>query len=66
MPVFNYKCNNCGHDFDLLLGVGDKKEELVCTNCKSEDIQRHYSSFKFNANVREKGQCSSGGCCSCG
>ena len=66
MPVFNYKCNSCGHDFDLLVGVGDNKEELVCTNCKSEDIQRNYSSFEFSVNNREKGQCGTGGCCSCG
>jgi len=66
MPVFNYKCNSCGHDFDLLEGVGDKQEELVCSKCKSKDIQKNYSSFGFNINTKDKSSCGGGGCCSCG
>jgi len=64
MPVFNYKCNSCGNDFDLITGVGQDKEELKCPECKSEDIQKNYSSFGFNINTKDRPGCS-GGCCSC-
>ncbi len=65
MPVFNYKCNSCGKDFDLLTGVGENREEQVCPDCKSDDIQKNYSSFGFNINTKSKPGCG-GGCCGCG
>ncbi|MDZ7838036.1 MAG: zinc ribbon domain-containing protein [Actinomycetota bacterium] len=60
MPIFNYKCSDCGNSFDLLTG-----EDKSCTKCGSQDIVRNYSSFEFNANVNKdsgSGSCSSG-CC---
>ena len=61
MPIFSYKCNKCGHSFDLLTG-----EELSCIECGSQDIQKSFASFGFKANVDHGDRCSSGGCGSCG
>ena len=41
MPIYEFKCNNCGHDFDIVesLQEHDKHKEN-CPKCKSEDIER--------------------------
>jgi len=45
MPIYSYICKDCGNKFDLFLGIGGKKEELVCKKCGSKNIQRAFSSF---------------------
>ncbi|MDD3777074.1 MAG: zinc ribbon domain-containing protein [Actinomycetota bacterium] len=60
MPIYSYKCKSCGNSFDLLTG-----EELACTKCGSQEIEKNYASFEFNANVDKSSGCGScgGGCC---
>jgi putative FmdB family regulatory protein len=66
MPVYNYKCKSCGHSFDLLTGVGDRSDELVCTECGSKEIEKNYANFGFRTNMDDPGPCGRGGCGSCG
>jgi len=35
MPLFEYRCNECGRCFDLLVGVVAEKVELRCPRCGS-------------------------------
>ena len=41
MPIYEFKCNKCGHEFDIIetLQEHDKHMER-CPKCKSEDIER--------------------------
>ena len=45
MPIYSYICKDCENKFDLFLGIGRKKEELVRKKCGSKNIQRAFSSF---------------------
>ncbi len=45
MPVYSYKCKDCGKEFDILVGVGEGNEELKCEKCGSKDIERLLSIF---------------------
>ena len=41
MPVYEFKCNSCGRNFEIAesLREHDKHEEK-CPECQSEDIER--------------------------
>ena len=41
MPIYEFKCNSCGHGFDIVesLKQHDKHEEK-CPKCESKDIER--------------------------
>lgn len=37
MPIFEYHCKSCEHDFELLVLKGTM---LACPKCQSEDLER--------------------------
>lgn len=45
MPIYVYKCKDCGNDFELLVGMTAKKEALKCTHCGSNNIDKQISGF---------------------
>ena len=54
MPIYSYICNDCKEKSDLLVGVGEKDEKLVCKKCGSKNIERTYSSFGVGSSSSEK------------
>ncbi len=62
MPLFEYQCRKCGHEFEALV-VGTRKP--VCPKCKSEDLEKRVSSVGF-AGVGSGWGRSSSGCGSTG
>ncbi|MBP1636596.1 MAG: uncharacterized protein H6Q10_3170 [Acidobacteria bacterium] len=42
MPLFEYECRKCGHQFEALV-VGTRKP--ACPRCKSEDLEKKASAF---------------------
>lgn len=42
MPMFEYRCADCGYEFEELV-YGDKK--VVCPKCKSEKTEKKLSMF---------------------
>jgi putative FmdB family regulatory protein len=51
MPIYSYKCEDCGEEFDLLVGVTADSEKLICKKCSSENLKRIYSAFGVGKNV---------------
>lgn len=45
MPIHTYVCKDCGHSFELLVGITSIKEELKCEKCGSKNIHRTFASF---------------------
>lgn len=50
MPVYEYRCRECGRHFEKLRRMSDKDDDLICPECQSKEIDRLMSTF------------SSGGC----
>lgn len=42
MPIYEYKCNGCGEDFERLV-FGNPK--VSCPRCGSDDIKKKFSIF---------------------
>jgi putative FmdB family regulatory protein len=40
MPLFHYTCNECDHDFELLVNRGDK---IDCPKCRSKKLEKQTS-----------------------
>lgn len=41
MPIYEFKCNDCGHEFDLVESFKEHDEHKEkCPKCKSDDIEQ--------------------------
>lgn len=40
IPIFDYSCQGCGHDFEALVLRG---EEASCPECGSVKLEQHFS-----------------------
>ena len=78
MPIYEYRCNQCGKVSEILVGVGSHNNSLACQHCGSHDLEKilSVSSFTFVNGSRAPGKtccgrdercdsppCSSGGAC---
>lgn len=44
MPIFEYKCKNCGHKTEFLEKVNSSKNHK-CEKCGSSELQKVFSTF---------------------
>jgi len=49
MPIFEYKCNRCGHRTEFL-EKSHRKNKHVCEKCGSLDMQKLFSEFSVGHN----------------
>jgi putative FmdB family regulatory protein len=61
MPLYEYRCQACGHDFETLRGLHDKDEDVVCPRCGEKKAQKLLS-----ACCAVRGESSSGSAGACG
>lgn len=65
MPIFEYKCNKCGHTIEFLEKIGNKNKH-VCKKCGSSDLQKLFSGFSVgqskNSAPRGNESCPTGMC----
>lgn len=63
MPIREYRCDKCGHQFELLEGISSDQEGKVCPQCGSRKIKPLLSSFATSNSQSGGGSdCSSGNC----
>ena len=78
MPIYEYRCNQCGEVSEILVLAGSDDEVLACKKCGSSDLEKilSASSFTFSNGSRAPGTtccgrsercaappCSTGGMC---
>ncbi|MEW6387628.1 MAG: zinc ribbon domain-containing protein [Thermodesulfobacteriota bacterium] len=74
MPIFEYRCQNCGCEFEKLVFKSD--EEVDCPSCGQKQVDKLMSccaakvGYKFTAASNPKGAsctgCSATSCSTCG
>ena len=45
MPIYEYKCNKCGENFEKLVFSSDDEREFICDSCGEKKLSRTVSSF---------------------
>ncbi len=44
MPTYEYRCEDCGHEFTTVLRISEHdKVKTQCPKCKSENVQQTLS-----------------------
>lgn len=62
MPILQYKCPNCGEQFDELVKKYD--DEVVCPHCKGK-AERSYRGTVYTGTGKSVKKCT-GNCKTCG
>ena len=57
MPIYEYKCEDCKANFELLVKTGD--DTVECLGCGGTNLQKKVSTTSSKSN------CGDGGCTSC-
>ncbi|MGB9867197.1 MAG: FmdB family zinc ribbon protein [Bacillota bacterium] len=72
MPIFEYKCNECGKIFESLERQGELPGRKDCPHCGSSKLTRLLSRFSARSSGGTKiggsscSSCSGGSCSTCG
>jgi putative FmdB family regulatory protein len=45
MPIYEYRCNECGEKFDLFVRSMSEQGASVCPKCGSQQVQKDISLF---------------------
>lgn len=45
MPIYEYKCDKCKHEFEMLTIGMSEKAEATCPKCKSRKTKKMMSAF---------------------
>jgi putative FmdB family regulatory protein len=63
MPIFEYICKQCDHEFEAIVYGGKKAE---CPKCQSKQLEPQLSLFAAGKGASRPSATASGGCGSCG
>ena len=47
MPLFSYKCVDCGHEFEVLMSISKLDDAQSCSSCGSTQTNRQVSRPNF-------------------
>ena len=45
MPIYEYKCSKCAHEFEVIHGISDDGKKITCPKCGAAKPQRMMSAF---------------------
>ncbi|HNY39557.1 MAG TPA: zinc ribbon domain-containing protein [Bryobacteraceae bacterium] len=51
MPIFEYRCKECGARFEKLIRRETDVESLACPSCGQRDLSKELSTFAAHANA---------------
>ena len=62
MPIFEYRCEDCGNKFEAIL-LGEQKAE--CPKCHTQNLQQQLSTFAVSTKTSGSpaAGCGSDNCC---
>lgn len=62
MPLYEYRCSQCGEQFEKLVRMADADGTIQCPSCGSVETRRKVSAFGFLGGGSGFSSGSSGGC----
>jgi len=64
MPVYEYKCGSCDHEFDEFVHSSTKRNAVACPSCSSKKVVPKLSVFSARDHALDQG--GGGSCGRCG
>ena len=46
MPIYDYKCSNCGHEIEVIQKISDKPK-TICPKCNTKSLKKLISAPSF-------------------
>lgn len=65
MPIYEYRCQRCGAQFEALVMNRGAASEVACKSCQSQEVEKLFSAFAVKAQDAAPAPMA-GGCGSCG
>ncbi len=71
MPIYDYRCNDCGTTYDVFHKVREVREDIICPSCRSTNHTRLLSAPNVSVSGRSASSttesfpssCDTDGCC---
>jgi len=61
MPIFEYKCQKCGHKMEFLEKNANKVKH-ICEKCGSPEMKKLFSGFSVGKEDQSSSSCPTGTC----
>jgi len=61
MPIFEYRCRECGH-ITAFLEKADGRHPHACEDCGSKDTEKVFSTFAAKSGGASSSSCPTGTC----
>lgn len=61
MPIYEYRCNQCGHQFEKLIQNQNDLPDK-CPECGAEGLKKLFSTFSAGAAASSTSPCADGSC----
>jgi putative FmdB family regulatory protein len=45
MPIYEYRCEECGRKFEQLRRMSEADKDVICPKCESRKVKRQVSTF---------------------
>jgi len=72
MPIYEYKCLDCGQTFETMRSMKDADAPVACSKCQSQQTSRLLSKFAAQSGGKilagggdSCGSCAGGSCATC-
>jgi len=62
MPLYEYRCTDCDHRFEVLQRMGDSAESLSCPECGEAEVTKEFSTFAGTVAGGSKSQAAAPAC----
>jgi putative FmdB family regulatory protein len=69
MPLYEYRCSDCNHRFEILQGLGQGADGLACPKCGVPHLEKQFSTFSAATSgastsaMESAPSCGAPGCC---
>ncbi len=61
MPIFEFRCKDCGEVFERLCLDAAEETDVECPRCGSKDVKKEFSAFACGLGGSGFGSCGPGG-----